>query len=727
MEILNCEYDNHEIKINQSKNLSDIIVKIREAFWDYEEESDKVYSLENMKMYEVFFNEKSKSKNLNKSTQRAEIIKTIFQQFYSDNKNNLNFSKENKKLKIDYPCLISIATVIHRILKSIIGDNKFPELLDKLIEENDFSRILDSEMWEGKSLMQIKNEFNNVKEITFALSGSYDDEFELNYIILFYYFYKVFFSKVDSITLKLDCIKASKKYKSLLNPYDFKEKKIKEIAKNYDGFFISNFLISCIIPLAYYNLDKLKIKASDSFFIENNFIIGKEFEKIKCNEDIMKNNSLIIFKKIMKIKNISKIYFSINCLDRFLFKEMINLIGLHQNLEILNLNLFYNRKFYNQRKTYLNYLRGEEFPETEPNIIQKYGIIMFPYISKLGDEILAVIEEDKIPDLLYPEFKKNLNALKIILNEFIMSFKEFTLDITPYEELCKYENYCVQIILFILAIFSSLENSKNIKTLKLICSNIEYMTISQIQRNLNKLIKPKLIDLSNCGNLENLDINIQGISLLFNLEALPFASLKKLNLIIYKLEDIQKIISMLKNCKDKFKNLSELNISLSFAYDINNIFNELLKIYDNIPPCLQLLKINNENMMDKSDLATIIKKIKNYKNNVKCQLDCDCPKLDEILLNNNEDDLNKKFSSEFPELDLNKCEITGNFLNGTNFNFTETLDEDVIKAIIFSMNKIIKSESKNDNKIQKIFEKIYSFMEKKTIQKIIFIKSNNDN
>ena len=58
MEILNCEYDNPEIKINQSKNLSDIIVKIREAFWDYEEESDKVYSLENMKMYEVFFNEK---------------------------------------------------------------------------------------------------------------------------------------------------------------------------------------------------------------------------------------------------------------------------------------------------------------------------------------------------------------------------------------------------------------------------------------------------------------------------------------------------------------------------------------------------------------------------------------------------------------------------------------------------------------------------------------------
>ena len=93
--------------------------------------------------------------------------------------------------------------------------------------------------------------------------------------------------------------------------------------------------------------------------------------------------------------------------------------------------------------------------------------------------------------------------------------------------------------------------------------------------------------------------------------------------------------------------------------------------------------------------------------------------LDEILLNNNEDDLNKKFSSEFPELDLNKCEITGNFLNGTNFNFTETLDEDVIKAIIFSMNKIIKSESKNDNKNQKIFEKIYSFMEKKTIQKIM--------
>ena len=68
--------------------------------------------------------------------------------------------------------------------------------------------------------------------------------------------------------------------------------------------------------------------------------------------------------------------------------------------------------------------------------------------------------------------------LKIILNEYIKNFVEFSLDISPYDELIKYENYNVQIILFILAIMFSLEKSKNIKSIRLKCSNLDYAFVS---------------------------------------------------------------------------------------------------------------------------------------------------------------------------------------------------------------------------------------------------------
>ena len=45
--------------------------------------------------------------------------------------------------------------------------------------------------------------------------------------------------------------------------------------------------------------------------------------------------------ELMKIKGISKLNISINCLDRFLFNETIDFITLVGALESLKLNLFY--------------------------------------------------------------------------------------------------------------------------------------------------------------------------------------------------------------------------------------------------------------------------------------------------------------------------------------------------------------------------------------------------
>jgi hypothetical protein len=96
-----------------------------------------------------------------------------------------------------------------------------------------------------------------------------------------------------------------------------------------------------------------------------------------------------------------------------LFNETIDFITLVGALESLKLNLFYNPNFFKKRKIDLNYLWGQEYYEIDPNLIDKYGIIYYPYVDKLGEEINSVIDDEKILDLIFPEFKKNITNLKL--------------------------------------------------------------------------------------------------------------------------------------------------------------------------------------------------------------------------------------------------------------------------------------------------------------------------
>ena len=174
MEIMNCEYENNQIEIIKStKNLADIVTKIKENFWDYEEEIDKIYSYENMKLYEAIFGDRTKygGKNMSRSLERAEIIKIISNQIGQEKSFNLNFKKNATKLKIDYLCLTTIANVIQRIIKNIINQPDFHQLLDEILDNNNFTRVLDCEIW-GLTLMQIRNDFKGVKELSFELSGN---------------------------------------------------------------------------------------------------------------------------------------------------------------------------------------------------------------------------------------------------------------------------------------------------------------------------------------------------------------------------------------------------------------------------------------------------------------------------------------------------------------------------------------------------------------------------
>ena len=285
MDILNCEYEDAKIvMVNHLKNLVDIVQENKEKFWEFEENSDKIYDLENMKLYEEILVDRPKNtlKNNNPSIERAELIKIIYNQIGSEKPaNNLYFKKNNKKLILNYYCLASVVTVIQRILKNIIVQSNFNVLLDEVLSNN-FCHIFDSEIW-GMSLMKLKDQFNQVEHITFGISGYYDEEFDINYIVLFYYFYKLLFPKVNSITLKSDFVQAYKKYIDMKNPYDFLKTNMKDISKKYENLYFANFLLLCIISSNTDNLINLKIKATESYVSEINYILCKScFEIYIC-------------------------------------------------------------------------------------------------------------------------------------------------------------------------------------------------------------------------------------------------------------------------------------------------------------------------------------------------------------------------------------------------------------------------------------------------------------
>ena len=719
MQILNYDIEKH-IFTKSVSNISDLFTKIRELNWDYSDK-DPQFGLLYMKSVDALF-EKEKSKNdskkKNKNKEDAEIVKTIYNILPKPEENqfkcNIIFNEEDpKSLRIDYYCITSIGNIIMYILKNIIKENNFPQLLNEVLDNN-FMRIMDIQIW-GKSLIQFKNIFNEIENLNFCLSGPHDDDIDLKYTILFSYFYKVLFPKVKNITINLNQSRINNIYNVDKNPYKIKEADVIGFCKRFENLFLSNLIITNLIANTE-NLTALRILMSESFINEINYIFEKEFEKSQFREMISKKTSLLYFRKLMMIKSISKLSLTINSLDVFLFKDAINLIGLHQGAEKLELELFSEPKFFNLRKIYLNYLSSQEFHEIDPNVIEKYQIIMYPYIDSLDDNMFPLIEEEKIPDLLFPEFRKNINKLKLILSEkeFVKNFKYFYLDITPYEELTKYDKYNIEILLFIFVILSALEQSPLMKTIQLKCVNINYTTVLQIRKNINKLIDGKLINLRNFKELEMLNLNMPGISLFVDFNNLPVNNLKKLYIDISTLKDIELLNEGLKNQKNELLKLSEIKIILSFNDDVK-ILEEFLKIYDNFPINIESFKIVIENTIGKNELLKIMKGI--YKNinvnndkNIYFSLHCYSKELEYYLNDTKIKNLKEYFKSNNAYF-VNKCKYISDKNRRLNFNLIKWPELELMKSIIFSFNKkLVKNEEIKNNK--NIFSNIFDFIGK---------------
>ena len=736
MEILNYNYKKHtfERMPDYSKKLSDLVVKAKEIIWDYEECGiDNLLDIKVMKYIDGLYGDKTKNQNKKntKGTEIAEIVKLVFYQLPKPNenifKNNLTYSDDSKKsLKIDYLCLISICNIIWYILKDIVDQKNFPQLLNEILEQNNYSKIMDVKIWDA-SLMKYKNDFNKVESISFNLSGSHDANIELYYSILFYYFYKVLFPNVHHIYINLNETKINNIYNADKNPYKIRENDVISFCDKFKYLFLSNFIITSLIG-SNVNLQSLRIVMYESYIHEIIHVFSNEFEKSRFREKISIKHSLIYFRKLMLISQISRLSLTINCLDRILFKEIINLIALNRNTEILELQLFPDQKPYNLRKLYLNYLRGLEFDEIDPEINEKYQIIMYPYVDSL-DNISPLIEEEKIPDLLFPIFKKNINNLRLALNDYIKAYKSFYLDISPYEELCKYDNYNVEILLFIYIILSALETSSMINKLQIQCLNINYISVQQIKKTINKLKKEKLkeenknvelkdIDLSKCEVLESIIFNMTGISFFVDFSKLPINSLKSLDIEISSLRDLKSINEGLKSQKDKFKKLTEIRLNICINI-FEDIFDELLKIFENIPFSVKNIKITIENIIGKSELYRILKA---YHRNIRkeqkinCLLDCNSKELEGFFDESKIKLLKDSYNAENGFF-INKCELKtlkhknqATIIKEITFSLVDWPEKIIMGSIINSFTKSV-NEYKDFQRYNKnIFSRIFSFI-----------------
>ena len=693
-------------------DLGDMITEMREIKWDYDENDE--FLLKNMKSVDAFIPKNQNKKNI-KINEDAELIRAIYKIIpnpkENEFKNNLQF-EEPKTLKIDNYCLISIGNIIMHMLECIIHEEKdYPKFLNDICCQNDFSKVIDIKLWE-KSLIQFKNEFNQIETLSFNLSNTHD-KIDIGYLILFYYFYHAFFPKVKRVFLNLNVNRINNIYNIDKNPYKIREGDIKDFSKKFETVFLANFIITSLIGNST-EITDITITMSESYITENNSIFDKEFEKSSFKEMITKKLSLLFFRKILMLKNLKKISITINPLDTFLFNEIIILIANNSNISTLELQLFSEPKYFNLRKLYLNYLNGEDFSEIDPNISEKYKIIMYPYIENLEDGIMPLIEEEKIPDLLFPEFKKNINKLKNILYQYARNLKTFRLDITPYEELLKYDNYNIEIILFIFIILSTFENPNFITNLELKCLNISYTSVIQITKKIYALPNNKLTNLSNCKELERISINIPGISLFLDFNNLPWNNLKIIDIAISTLRDMEALNNALKNQKDNsYVKLSKIKLCICLNV-CSGLFDEFLKIYENLPLNLEELEVKIENIIGKNELLKILKAFHKNKNgkNIIYNLHSNSKEL-EGYCDENKIIVLKQFLKGNNVDFIGKCKYNVGKLTKMSFGIIKWPELNILKSIILSLNRkmnTIEDKLKYNNK--KIFSNIFNFMGK---------------
>ena len=498
-----------------------------------------------------------------------------------------------------------IITVIKNLMGEIKHNNEFEEKLYNFAFLGKFPTINENCSIMGETIETILDNFHCVQTIiidiynkenfTLDILNSYRNDIEINYIMLFSFFFQTLFPYVNTIEIDLNIIPINEKFFSY--KHNFNENIINNVAENYKDLFISNFIILNLFYTSNH-IYRVKFKIYDSYLLELQNIFSKElfsystisqynFLKIEksinndgnlnlsivadknlCIFNYSKelNNSIIYFDKMI-ISNVEhnflQLEFNFNALDPLLFEKI--------NLSILN-----NKQ--------LSFLKLTLFPDTHISL-HKLLINQNFYLYYKHVEQLCLYDPDNkinkkyVLNKLFESFQTNLEYLFIILeskinhqalNSIYINFSTYY-----YYEIDEFDNYNSSISCFIFNFLLSLQRieKKKLNSLHLIVNNPNNLKISLIQKLLFKYNNSQKINLSNL-NLTNLYLEINNISSIISFIDFPL-NLTQLSLFQISEKDLDELIILLS--KNNHKLLQVINIS--FDYNINISFQKFEKLF----------------------------------------------------------------------------------------------------------------------------------------------------
>ena len=335
------------------------------------------------------------------------LISNIKRYFKEENP-NLGFICYDDNLKsiliLEYSTLLTITDILVNVIEKI---KNIQELENFSIKNYDLNfKIKD---YKAKDIIE---NFSEIKTIKIRLNSKNEDKVNLDVILLFSHFFKIFFPACINLDFDYNIIPINKEFQKK-NIYRINENNIISFCNKYENTFISN-LILAKSAYSVLEINSLSIKIYDSYQIESHYILSKMISnydedyknKSKINNsnmrtmassnELQKNDTIIIKNpfssandkkifyhndfnnKLMKfelfinnfIKNYFELIFEINSFDPLLFNYCNQSLVKDENLCKLKLILFPSEKI-SFRKILLNSKKYNIYSKTKYNFYTK--------------------------------------------------------------------------------------------------------------------------------------------------------------------------------------------------------------------------------------------------------------------------------------------------------------------------------------------------------------------
>ena len=686
-------------KEKEDKILTDLITSIKDKLITFSESSDSDYSIFFLNQYQELLKQKS-SKSYSSKENEAKEIDILYINVLKDlrtekSKNTLEFIEEDS-IFINYTCVKALCELIIEIIKQIINNKDFSNILNKILIQNKLNEISDKKIWDNSIIYYIKK-LQSTKNIIFSISSNKDDKhLKLPYFFLLYHFFQFFFRNVHSFKIDLNVQTINETYHKDPSPYKITECTINQLGEKYENVFLANYIF-CQLIYDVCELETIQLILDESYIKEIDYIFKNFYKNYSSIYE-----SSILFKKISLVNKIKDLRCEFNCLDPFLFKSFNEIFFSHRNIDFIDLNLFPVRNFIYYRKILFNtqvFLKSKNM-KFHHNILDLF--LDYQNYSKSYKPILL---EEKIPKYLYKEFVENLFNLKIGLNLYILSLKSLKLDISPYFIISKYDEYVIEIILFIYNIIQASQYSEVLKNLTIRAHNI-VIPINLISK-LNNMFK-KEIDFSN-SLINTFKFSINNLFHFIPLKNFPYKNIENLSLENLKISEFKELTDYLKLNREKYTQLQNLEISLDYSIDDipKNIYINFFK--SSIPSSLIKFKLTLSNDIQFIDLASMIKEFNQDKinDNSKINFIINCDIIDFFIFNK---DIKK--ISDFIKLGLNNKKIKYKLLE---------INSSLIKLEILRY-KLNENKTQNENEKEKLQE-IFNSMDETNY--LIEIKLDN--